>query len=71
MSIFRNIGLFLVSKALAELVVQAYKHSKYNMYFQMFFVFAVDRERICRSAQLWSNFASIKDNGSIVFSGSR
>lgn len=58
-------------RAFTELAIQAYKHFKYNRYFQMFFIFAVDRERICRSTQLWPNFASIKDNGFIVFSGSR
>lgn len=52
-------------KAFTELAIQAYKH--FSTYFHIFFVFAVDRG----SAQLWPNFASVKENGFTVFSGSR
>lgn len=43
-------------KAFTELVTEACEHFQYKTYFQMFFVSAVDRERICRSILLWPNF---------------
>jgi len=45
-------------RAFTELAIQAYKQFKYNTYIQMGFVFAVDRERICRRAHLRPNFHS-------------